>query len=209
MNYLIATDAETGGLDPDEVDLLTVYMAVVDENYKIVEELDLVLKPDGDRLPIAHADALKITGIDLQAHISNSSTITYSEAALKITEMLKKYRTKGKYSNLKFSGFNCYFDRSFIHKYLINKKDFEKLVHYKNVDVMEGIDFLKRVGWLPPSVGNLGSCVDHFGLPKGKAHNAREDILMTLEVDKKVKELMDSKKSGGQTLDLVSLLESE
>jgi oligoribonuclease (3'-5' exoribonuclease) len=209
MDYLIATDAETGGLDPDEVDLLTIYMAVVDENYKIVEELDLLLKPDGDRLSIAHADALRVTGIDLQAHLTNPNTITYTEAANKITEMLKKYRTKGKYSNLKFCGFNCDFDRSFIYKYLINKKDFEKLVHYKNVDVMEAVDFLKRMSWLPPSVGNLGSCVDHFGLSKGKAHNAREDILMTLEVDKKIKELMDSKKSGGQTLDLISLLESE
>lgn len=210
MQYLIACDLETGGLEPDDSDALTAYFAIVDENYKILEELDLLLKPDDNRLPIAHADALRVTGINLQEHLDNPNTITYSEAAKKISETLKKYREKGKYSNLNFFGFNCDFDRGFIHKYLINKKDFEKLVHYKNTDVMEAVDFLKRAKWLPPSVGNLGSCIDFFDLSKGKAHNAREDVLMTIEVYKKILALMDSKKNAGsQNIDLISLLEEE
>lgn len=209
MKYLVACDTETGGLDENECDLLTCYMAVVDEDDNIVDELDLKLKPDNNRLPIAHADALKVTGINLEAHLKDPTTITYSAAAEKITQMLKKYREKGRYSNLLFSGFNTAFDRKFIHKHLINQKDFEKLVHYKDVDVMQAVDFLKRVGWLPPSVGNLGSCVEYFNLPKGIAHTAKDDILMTLEVNKKIKDLMDSKKNGGQTLDIISLLEAE
>lgn len=208
MDYLIATDCETGGLDPNESDLLTIYMAVVDQDNKIVEELDLLLKPD-DRLPIAHEDALKVTGIDLKAHLANPSTITYSEAKEKIMTMLKKYRKGGRYSNIRLFGFNVRFDRDFINKHLIPKSEFEKLVHYKVIDTMDGVDFLKRHKWLPPQVGNLSSCVDHFGLAKGKAHTAKDDVLMTLEIEKKIKEIMDSKKEGGQSFDLISLLEAE
>jgi oligoribonuclease (3'-5' exoribonuclease) len=209
MKYLIACDTETGGLDQNECDLLTCYMAVVDENDNIVDELDLKLKPDNGRLPVAHAEALKTNGINIQNHLANPDTITYSAGAEKITQMLKKYREKGRYSNLLFSGFNCAFDRKFVHKHLIDQKEFEKLVHYKDVDVMQAIDFLKRVGWLPPSIGNLGSCIEYFQLPKGHAHTAKDDIIMTLAVDKKIKELMNSKKNGGQVLDLVALLEAE
>lgn len=209
MKYRIACDLETGGLDPNEVDALSIFMGIVDENDTILEELDLLLKPDGNRLPIAHAAALKVTGIDLQKHLEDPRTITYSEANEKIVELLKRYREKGRYSNLLFAGFNCDFDLKFIWKYIVDFKVWDKLVHYKNVDTMEAVDFLKRMGWLPPSVGNLGSCVEYFQLPKGKAHNAREDILMTLSVDKKIKELMNSKKNGGQEIDLITLLESE
>lgn len=208
MKYRVCVDCETGGLKESESDLLTMYMGVVDENGKFFDELDLLLKPD-DRLPIAHADALEVTGINIQEHITNPNTITYSQAKEKIVQVLKKYREKGKYSNLTFFGFNCPFDLKFIYKYIISQEEFEKLVHYKNTDVMYDIDMLKRKGWLPPTVGNLSSCVEHFGLPKGKAHNAKEDILMTLELDKKITELMDAKKAGGQVLDIIQLLESE
>jgi oligoribonuclease (3'-5' exoribonuclease) len=208
MKYLIGIDCETGGLET-ESDLLTIYLSVIDENYNIVDELDMLLKPDNGRLPIAHADALHITGINLQEHLENHNTIEYSVASKKIIDMLKKYREKGKYSNLQVFGFNVRFDLEFIYKYLLKKADFEKLVHYKVTDVMNDIDFLKRHGWLPPTIGKLESCIDHFGLQKGKAHTAKDDVLMTIEVDKKIQEIMAAKKEGGQTMDLISLLEAE
>jgi oligoribonuclease (3'-5' exoribonuclease) len=210
MKYRAACDLETGGIYPNEVDALSCYMAVVDEDDQIVEDLDLKLKPDDGRLPIAHQDALKINGIDLQAHLADPTTITYSEAAEKILTMLKKYREKGKYSNIRFAGFNCSYDKKFIHHHLIPEKELEKIIHYKCVDTMEAVDLLKRAGWLPPSVGTLESCIDHFQLPKGRTHTAKDDIIMTLAVDKKILELMASKKDGGNGgIDLISLLEAE
>ena len=96
----IPLDTETGGLDPKTSDLLTIYIAVADENFQILDELDLKLKPDGDRLPVTEPGAMKVNGIDLQKHLADPTTITYSEAKNRISAMLKKYLKKnGRYSN--------------------------------------------------------------------------------------------------------------
>lgn len=208
--YLIAMDSETGGLDPKDSDILTLYIAVVDENLKIVDELDLKLKPDNGIPPRAAAGALEKNGINLDQHMKDPETISYSKAAEKITLMLKKYLKKvGRYSNLSIMGYNVRFDVNFLQEHLIPKKELEKLVHYKVVDTMDAIDFLKRNDWIPPSIGTLESAVSYFQVPKGKAHTAKDDVLMTIEVEKKISELMASKKNGGQGIDLIALLESE
>jgi oligoribonuclease (3'-5' exoribonuclease) len=209
MQYLIGTDAETGDLDPKKGDLLTIYISVIDENYKILDELDLLLKPDNGRLPIANSEALKKNGIDLQEHLANPSTIPYSEAKKKIIDMLKKYREGGRYRNQRLYGYNVGFDKKFILEHLLTQEEYDNLFHYKIVDVMETVDALKRYGWLPPRVGTLVSIVEHFGLQMGKAHTAKDDVLMTVDVDKKFKELFNSKKNGGQEVDLIALLEAE
>ena len=62
----LAFDCETGGLDPKQADILTLYMGILDEDFKVLEELDLKLKPNSG-LPRADAGALKVNKIDLQA----------------------------------------------------------------------------------------------------------------------------------------------
>jgi hypothetical protein len=62
---------------------------------------------------------------------------------------------------------------------------------------------------LPFELGTLVSVVKHFQIPMGTAHTAKADTLATVEVYKKLLELMASKKEGGQNLDLISLLEAE
>ena len=210
MNYTIFYDLETGGLKPEQNDLLTAFFAVVDENMKIVEELNLKLKPDG-RLPICEAAALKVNGIDILQHIADPETVTYMEGGNKLAALLKKYlKRKGRYSNLTFGGFNIRgFDNKWLQFHLLDEKTMESLVHYKYLDVMDDIDVLKRHGWLPGTVGNLGSAVDFFGVPKGEAHEAKGDVHMTIGLYKKIKEFMDSKKAGGSGQDLISLLEAE
>ena len=82
-------------------------------------------------------------------------------------------------------------------------------MHYKTADVMQAVDFLKRVGWFPPELGSLNTVVEFLGLPKLDAHDAKNDVQMTISVDKKLKEIMAAKKDGGQSADLISLLEAE
>lgn len=208
--FFCAYDLETGGLEPDEADLLTGYFAMLDEDFKIVDELALKLKPEG-RLPVVEAKAMAVNGINIQKHIEDPETVTYAVGAEKLTAMLRKYLKKnGRYSNLLMMGYNIRgFDNRWLNYHLIDKKALETIVHYKCLDVMDDVDVLKRHGWLPPSTGNLGSMVDFFGLPKLKAHDAKNDIVMTIEVYKKIHELMESKKNGGNTQDVISLLESE
>ena len=206
----VAYDLETGGLEPEDADLLTGYFAVLNEDFKIIDELALKLKPDG-RLPVVEAKAMAVNGIDIQKHIEDPETVTYKVGADKLMAMMKKYLKKnGRYSNLWLMGYNIRgFDNRWLNYHLINKKTLETIVHYKCLDVMDEVDVLKRHGWFPPSCGNLGSMVDFFGIPKTKAHDAKNDILMTVQVFLKVKELMESKKNGGNTQDLISLLEAE
>lgn len=207
----VPLDTETGGLDPKTSDLLTIYISVVDENFQILDELDLKLKPDGDRLPVTEAGAMRVNGIDLQKHLADSSTLTYSQAKEKIQEMLKKHLKKnGRYSNLVPLGHNIPFDLNFIWQHLMSKEEWEKFCHYRNIDTNPIIWLLKDSGWFPRDLGNLGSVVDFLSLPKRNAHTAKDDVLMTVDVYKKLLEIMKSKKeSSGGTQDLISLLEAE
>jgi len=196
--YYAPFDSETGGLSPDETDMLTFYMGIMDENFKLVDELYLKLKPDG-RLPVAQADALRVNGINLAQHLADPETITYSAGREKLTAMLKKYHKKtGKINNIKPLGYNVPFDERFTWTHLMPHPEWIKLMHYKRIDVMERVDFLKEAGWFPQDLGSLGSVVDYLQLPKRAAHNAREDTLMTVDVYKKLLEIMRSKKDGGQ-----------
>jgi oligoribonuclease (3'-5' exoribonuclease) len=207
----VPLDTETGGLDPKTSDVLTIYIAVADENFKILDELDLKLKPDGDRLPVTEAGAMKVNGIDLAKHLADPTTITYSEARAQISTMLKKHLKKnGRYSNLIPMGHNVPFDLNMIHHHIMNKEEWEKICHYRNIDTNPIVWLMKDSQWWPSDLGNLGSVVDYLGVPKRAAHNAKEDTLMMVDVYKKILEIMKSKRdAGGAQQDLISLLEAE
>jgi len=205
----LAFDCETGGLNPKTSDVLTLYMAALDPDFKILEELDLKLKPD-NRLPIAEAGALRVNGIDLHKHLADPETITYSEAKKKVVEFLKRHlKKKGRYSNIVPLGQNVQFDIDYVQEYVLPKDEWDSMIHYGKIDTKTICDFFKDCGWFPPDLGTLGSIVDYLGIPKRAAHNAREDTLMTVDVYKKYLELMKSKKDGGQAQDLIGLLEAE
>jgi hypothetical protein len=206
----MAFDLETGTLSPDQGDLLTGYFAFLDEDLKILEDLSLKLKPEG-RAPIADEKALKVNGIDLQKHVADPSTVTYAEGAKKLTALVKKYLKKnGRYSNIIPFGYNILtFDIPWAQYHLLNKTAWESMIHYKSLDVMQQVDTLKDHGWLPPTCGNLGSMIEFFNIAKGELHVAKDDILATIGVYGKIRELMESKKSGGNSQDLIMLLEQE
>jgi hypothetical protein len=206
----MAFDLESGALDPNRGDLLTGYFAMLDEDFKILEELSLHLKPEG-RLPVVEAAAMATNGIDLQKHLESPNTLTYAEGSKKLVSMVKRHlKKKGRYSNIIPMGYNILtFDIPWAQHHLLDKTTWESLIHYKALDVMQQVDTLKNHGWLPPTVGNLKSMVEYFGVPKGEAHVARDDILMTIGVYNKIREFMDSKKNGGSTMDLIALLEQE
>lgn len=203
-------DSETGGFNPETSDLLTYYMCIMDSDFKIVEELYLKLKPDGGRLPIAEAQALKVNGIDLKTHLEDPATITYSEGKKQLQAMLRKYSKRvGRSLNIRPLGYNVPFDMRWTFKYLLNADEWEEFMHYQHIDVMERVCFLKEVGWFPSDIGRLDSVVDYLQLPKRAAHNCKEDTLMTVDVYRKLLEIMKSKKDGGSVQDLIGLLEME
>lgn len=210
--YTMPFDCETGGTDEVKTDLLTLYACIMDENFKIIDEVDLKLKPDGGRFPIAEAGALAVNKIDIKKHMEDPETVTYSEGSKRLLAMVKKYAGKrGRFSNMTPYGFNVPFDKKYVQQYLIPKDQWEALFHYKDADVDQAVSFLRRVGWIPKDVARLQDVADYLGVPKRLAHNAKEDVLRTIDTDKKLIELMKSKKDGGggQSQDLISLLEAE
>ena len=208
-DYYLAFDTETGGLDENVEDLLTAYFAIITYDYKIVDELDLKLKPDGGRLPIANAGALKVNGINIQEHMSDPATIAYSEANKLLVEFLQKHRKPGRWSNITPLAHNAPFDLRWTQKHIIPFAQWDKLCSYAVADTKGDGDALKRWGFLPASVGSLSSYVEYFGIPKRNAHNAREDTLMMIDVAKAMEAFMRSKKEGGSSQDLITLLEAE
>lgn len=207
-NYIAAFDTETGGLNPETSDVLTFYMAIIDEDFKIVDELNLKLKPDG-RLPVAEAGALRVNKINIPNHLADPETITYSEANKRIVAFLKKYLKPGKYKNIRPLGQNVQFDLDYIWKHLVSRDEWSSLVHYAKIDTKLCVDFLKDCGWFPKDLGSLGSVVEFLQIPKRDAHNAKEDTLMTIDVYKKLLDIMKAKKDNSVQQDLISLLEAE
>ena len=208
-NYFVAMDSETGGLRVKEADILTLYMAVVDEDFKVLDALDLKLKPN-DRMPLANPGALAVNKIDIAKHMADPETVTYEQGRLKIIEFAKKYLKKsGRYSNLIPLGQNLQFDLRFIFEYIINDEEWENIFSYNYEDTKPTALFLKRCGWLPREIGTLKSMVEYFGIPKREAHEAKGDVHMTIDVYKKMIELMESKKANGSSQDLITLLEQE
>lgn len=207
--FIAALDTETGGLEAKTSDLLTFYMAILDEDYKIIEELDMKLKPD-DRLPIAEEGALKVNKIDIRKHLEDAETITYSAGKILLVTFLKKYhKKKGRFNNIRPMGYNLQFDIGFIQEHLLPKEEWNTLLHYSDIDPKKAVDFLKDCTIFPEDIGSLGSLVDYLGIPKRNAHSAKEDTLMMIDSYKSMIALMKSKKQGGSQQDLISLLESE
>jgi len=209
--YLVGLDCETGGLDPAKADLLTMYMGIVDSDFRVIDELDLRVKPD-DRLPIVEAGAMRVNGIDLQKHLADPNTITYSEAYLKVLTFLKKYSQRiGKTLNLSVLGHNVPFDKGYVNHYILPVDDWNKLLHYDLVDTKAYVRLFKDAGIFPKEIGSLSSLVEFLQVPKRAAHNAKEDTLMTIECYKKLVDMLKGMKagSGGTKQDLISLLEEE
>lgn len=207
--YILAFDCETGGLEPEEADILTLYLAILDSDYKLIEDLDLKLKPDG-RLPMVGAEALKKNGIDLDKHLSNPDIITYPEAIVKIIALFEKYHGKiGKSNNITPLGYNVDFDIKMMNYHLIPEKTWKTLIHYVTIDPKRTVDFLKESTWFPSDIGTLTSVVDYLQIPKRNAHEAKGDTLMTVDVHKKLIEIMRNKKENSIQQDLISLLEAE
>ena len=202
---LLAMDTETGGLDPS-YDVLTVYMAVLDENHAVVDELDLKLKPD-NRAPVVSEGAMKVNKIDLPSLLENPETLTYSQAREVILSFLQKNSIPGKRSSFIPLGHNVGFDLNFINAHLVPEKEWRKQVHYGVLDTSIICTFFKFSGLWPKEIGNLGSIVDYLGLTLSNAHDAKADTLATVEVFKKMAALLKAEGSSSGLDDILVTLE--
>ena len=208
MNYLWF-DTETGGLNPKVHSLLTAYFAICDKDLNILNELELQLKPsDLSKLSLTQG-AMDINKINIEEHLKDPGTITYEEGRVKLKQFLLKNKIKGKRKSFMPAGHNIQFDKEMIWEQLMPQDEFEEEVHYRTIDTSNICNFLKDVDILPNDVGNLESLVDLFQVLKRETHNAKDDVLMNIEVYRAMKDMMRSRKKEmiGGTNSLLEIIE--
>lgn len=180
----LATDVETGGIGSD-VSLLTAYLAVLDENFEIIGELDLAIKPD-NKIYHVTAEALRINKINLIAHDAADTTVSPGKAGELMREFLIKHSNNGALKLIPL-GHNVAFDMDNLYRNVLNKKEAQNYVSYRTLDTGSTGRFLITVGLIPDTVsGSLGSYVKHFGVKEREAHTARGDVEMTVDLMKEM-----------------------
>lgn len=186
----VALDTELGGIDL-KYSLLQVYLVCLDENFQVLGELDLRLKPDdGDY--IVCAEAMAVNHIDLVKH--DAAAMTYSSARSLLGSWLRQMSDGGKIK-LRALGHNVGGDIRFIWDKIYSREKWEAYVSYRQLDTATICQYLKDCHKVPAEVdgaegvsGSLMSLVRYFGIPyeEAKLHDARTDTLLTVEVYKQM-----------------------
>lgn len=177
-------DLETGGFDPKEHTIMEAYFAIWDENDNLIDELHLLLKDDNGNVN-ATESALEATGMNVEEHLANPNTITYSEGREKLIAMLQRNKIPGKQKHYRYLGQNVIaFDIPFMHESGFFTKEMAKKygINHNAVDTTVLVTWLKDLDMLPNSVGSISSLVEYFGLSKGTAHTAKDDTHMQKDI---------------------------
>lgn len=182
--YLVF-DTETGGLSTD-CSLLTAYFVVLNEKLEVQETLSLVLRPENGAY-IVDASALDVNKINLIEH--DKVAVPYTRGAQLLLDLLARYTLDG--NKLTPIGWNIIsFDLPFIHAYLVDKKTWERYCSYHIVDLCSSAKFLQIAGVLPKGRLRLKDVADFFGLDTSMLHTAKQDTVLTIEVGRKLVELV-------------------
>lgn len=182
-------DCESGGIG--DVSLLSVHFAACDEDWKIIDELDLLVKPNdvdetGSTLYKITASALSINNIDLIAH--DKIAMTYSHAGQVLREFLLKNSQNGKIK-LQPMGKNIGGDVDWVTKNLLGKKTFNQYVSYRHYDITGVVTFLKRTGKLDQfAPESLSGLAEYLGI-KAQWHTAKGDNYAGIEVMRRLEDM--------------------
>lgn len=181
MDRYIAFDCETGGIGTNH-SLLTVWLAVLNQDLNIIDSLDLRLKPNNGEPYSINPQALAVNGINLIEH--DKVAVTLSEGGRQLRELLYLHSNGGKLKLVPV-GHNVVFDEIFIHEHLLNKKEWQKYVSYRHLDTGVIARYEITKGRIPNTVsGSLTSLANHFNIEfSGKgAHDAQADTTVTIDV---------------------------
>lgn len=179
MWRFLAFDCETGGLDHNR-SLLTVYFVAMDENFRVLGELDLKIKPDNDDPYLVDAGGLGVNGIDLVKH--DEVAIPMKEAKRQLYDFLSAHKPEGK-GKLIPIGQNIYFDIDCVLRNMLSKKVWDNFVSYHPVDTAGIATVMKLLGIIPRGEKTrLTNLCEMFDVPLVNAHDAKADTMATVKV---------------------------
>lgn len=174
-------DSEFGGLDKEKYSLLTVYLLMTDDNYNVIGDLYLYLKPE-DGIYKVCAEALTVNKINLVEH--DKIAIPYKQGGSQLYNWLKQLTDNGKVKAT-VVGHGIYGDVEWIIQYLISRGSWETFTSYRKLDTSAVAQFLKSVGMFPETVsGSLVSLAKYYnvGVDENSAHDAKYDTELTFKV---------------------------
>jgi DNA polymerase III alpha subunit (gram-positive type) len=177
MGQFLALDIETGGIGTDKT-LLSAFFAIVDEEFNIVDTLDLKIKPD-DGIYHITAQGMGVNKINIVEH--DKVAITYKEAGTALYNFLSKHPSENKLIPL---GHGVAFDCNFLQNTIISSGSWNKFVSYRTLDSSPIARYLMIIGLLPQLSGSLESLITHFNIEHGTLHDAKNDVLGSIEVMK-------------------------
>lgn len=165
--YLVL-DTETGGLEPRENPLLSLYVAVYNDAYARIDYRYWEIAPQAGYA--ATTRALEINKLDLADLQKNGyPTIEVREGLLAFIEQWSDNGDK-----LTPVGWNITFDLGFVFEHLVSKSEWDKYVSHRFIDVMG----LSRFWW---GFGSLEKTAQSLGINIA-AHNAQADADATMKV---------------------------
>jgi len=181
--YIVA-DVETGGLNVKKNPLLTAYFLITDENWNKIDDLSLAILPYGP-YTVFEDSAMKVNKIDRSEHLKIS--VEHHIAGKQLEEFLKKH----KHGNNKLTPLfqNGQFDFGFIFEHLISNDDWQKFCGRGYLDTKRFMDILVDFGMYPADSTSLEKAVKYLEIEKGDHHTANGDVIMTILVYRRLKEM--------------------
>lgn len=181
MSKYITLDLETGGLWND-VSLLTAYFAVLNEDFNIIDELDLKLIPD-DGIYKVEPEGMAVNKINLVELAKEA--ITYKKAKTILYDFLKNNYNGELLTPI---GQGILGDVRKLCDTIISKGSWDNFISRRGLDTMYIAKFLQEIGKIPSDMSiSLESLVKYFNIDiDGELHSARVDALASAKVLQKM-----------------------
>ncbi len=177
-------DTETGGVRK-EMSLLTLYGFILDENLKILDTIDLKIKPD-DGVYHVNAQGLEMNRISLVEHDRLAKPI--SEVKTKFKNYICGWSLHQKLTPI---GHNVRFDVKFVKTHLL--EDWDRYFDRRHIDTASIGKFLALSGIVPKlknySLSEMAGAL-MIDIDESRRHEASYDADITLQVLKSMTSLV-------------------
>lgn len=181
LKYLVL-DTESGSRHSTST-LLTAYFMVTDENFNILDELYLTLKPDNDEHYIVDAQGLGVNKIDLVQH--DKIALPYKQVKPTLYQFLMKNAGGNKLVPV---GHAVKGDIKRIVDNLLSEGSWENFCSYHYIDTSVVLQFLRACGKMPLDCdGSVEALATYFNINQkagddANYHNAKFDTIITSKI---------------------------
>jgi hypothetical protein len=175
IKYLfLDTECGGGGI---KYSLLTVGLVVTDENFKVLDTLNLRVKPD-DGYYIVSGQGMAVNKINLATH--DKIATPYKQAKQALYAFLWRLSNSGK-QKLTPVGHGVKGDMDHLFNCLISIGSWEQFCTYHYIDTSVVLQFLRAADLMPLDIdGSVEGIAKYFNIPVGEnLHDALEDAFLT------------------------------